>query len=400
MMIKNSGACLLLLAALSGCAVAPGMHTTGLQRGSSSVMVQDGENGQTEARIQQIDANLIVKLKQGKKAHLNNKTPFTGVSTRGTGPLVNNQGYVNKAGVMTREEAKYVYRVGPADILSIIVWEHPELTIPAGAMRSAEQAGTVVENDGTIYFPYAGVLNVEGKTLPEIRQMLTYKLDQYIEDVKLDVRMAQYNHKRVYVTGEVNDQGVQAITNVPPTLVEVINGAGGFAPTADTQLLTLTRDEQTYRIDLQALYENGDVSQNVLLHPGDVVNVWDKENTKMYVMGEVNNPGSYYVNKGRKSLAEALSDAGGVDQTSSNPGQIYVFRNNPEGQPEIFHLDASSAEAMILADQFPLQRRDVVYVDSASIVRWNRIIQNITGTMSTLNQASQTDFPLFRGSSQ
>ena len=196
--------------------------------------------------------------------------------------------------------------------------------------------------------------------------------------------------------GEVKEPGIKHINDLPPTMLEMINRSGGFAPEADRRNITLTRNGQTYRVDLLALYENGDSSQNVLLEPGDVVNVWDRQLNKVFVLGEVNTPGSYLMNKHRKSLAEALSDAGGVDELTSNPGQIFVVRGGIESA-EIYHLDARSPDALLLADRFALLPRDVIYVDAADIVRWNRVITNVSQTVTTLQNASRTNFPLFNG---
>ena len=84
------------------------------------------------------------------------------------------------------------YKLGPGDILSIIVWDHPELTTPAGTFRTAEQAGTVVAEDGTIFYPYVGVIKVAGKTTREVRDLLANKLAKFIEKVQIDVRMAMF----------------------------------------------------------------------------------------------------------------------------------------------------------------------------------------------------------------
>jgi polysaccharide export outer membrane protein len=65
--------------------------------------------------------------------------------------------------------------------------------------------------------------------------------------------------------------------------------------------------------------------------------------------------------------------------------------------PELFHLDSRLPDAMLLADRFPLQPRDIIYVDTAPVVRWQRVVANILPTVNMLNLTSQTYFPLLGG---
>jgi polysaccharide export outer membrane protein len=339
--------------------------------------------------IRTIDAQLIIELEKD-------------FNTRSLGPdNVANHHFDYRIGSKTIKgvplpEPYSQYRVGPRDILNITVWDHPELTIPAGQFRSAEAAGSVVGEDGTFFYPYAGIVQAAGRTVEEIREELTQKLSKYIELVQLDVRVASYRSQRVYVVGEVIQAGIQLVRDIPLTVLEAINNAGGVKPVADLRNVTLTRDDKTYSINLLSLYEGGDIKQNVLLRHGDILNIPDSSLNKVFVLGEtgfatggVSGTGlsmsrSLIMNKARLTLTEALSDVGGVNQTTSDAARIFVFRG-VLGKSEIFHLDAKSPDALLLADRFPLQPRDVVFVDRAEGIRWNQIIAQIQPTITLLN---------------
>lgn len=374
----------LVAGSLSACALAPGNPSySGREQSVVQVPVQKGDELVPEnVKVKPITAELIIEMfKSARPARAVGSTASTKpAEPSGLDPAVQ---AIN-------------YKLGPGDIISIIVWDHPELTTPAGTFRTAEQAGTVVAEDGTIYYPYVGVFKVAGKTTRQVRDMLASKLTKYIEKVQLDVRIASFRSKRVYVVGEVARPGNQDITDIPMTILEAVNRAGGFTPEADFSRVLLTRQGTTYRVDIQAMYEEGATEQNAMLEPGDIVNVSDRSYNKIFVLGEVVKPGSMIMTKKRSTLAEALGDAGYINQDKASPRWIYVMRSDSD-TPELFHLDGRAPDAMLLADRFPLRPRDIVYVDTSDLVRWNRVISNILPTSSMLNLTSGTKFPLFGG---
>ena len=93
--------------------------------------------------------------------------------------------------------------------------------------------------------------------------------------------------------------------------------------------------------------------------------------------------------RGRLRHAGRTHRARGPDRTTANTAQIYVIRNNAQGDPALFHLDANSPAALALADNFALKPRDVVYIDPVPLVNWNRVISLILPSAQTLNIGRQ-----------
>ncbi|MEN8170730.1 MAG: polysaccharide export protein [Pseudomonadota bacterium] len=276
----------------------------------------------------------------------------------------------------------YQYLVGPQDVLNIIVWEHPELTIPAGGQRPVEHDGNRVRADGTIFYPYVGVLSVVGKTTATIREELTKRLSRYIKKPQLDVRVVAFNSQKVHVAGAVMKPGSVPVTDIPLTLGDVVNAAGGINENADIQEVILTRDGRNISYNLLDLYYKGDLSQNILLQDKDIVYVPVNTMRKVFVMGEVSKPAAMPMQDGKLSLADVMATAG-IDQKSADPEQIFVLRQGVD-KPMAYQLDARQPGALILATAFELQPLDVVFVSTSGLSRWNRVMTQLMPTVQTL----------------
>jgi polysaccharide export outer membrane protein len=267
----------------------------------------------------------------------------------------------------------------------VVVWDHPELTSPSGQYRGPEENGLPVYADGTMFYPFVGLLKVAGKTVLEIQQDLTRLLRGAIKSPQVSVRVAAFRGKRVEVTGEVKSPQTLPITDVPLRVSDAVAKAGGFVTESSPDHVTLIRGGQTQALDLMSYYEDGDVKQNWLLLDGDVVHVGHVSRSSVYVFGEVKRMGTRPMPRGRLSLAQALGDSEGFDYLTMRP-VVYVLREQGAVWPEIFRLDVENADGLVLAAQFPLKPRDVVFVATNDLARFNRVLTQISPLVNVIWQ--------------
>jgi polysaccharide export outer membrane protein len=312
--------------------------------------------------------------------------------------------------------SSYEYVVGPGDILSVTVWEHPELStmgtiraaLPSSASGGSSSGGSaslpppaasggqgnVVGADGTIYFPYVGSLKVQGMRLADIRTALTKGLAHYLMTPQVDVAVSQFRAQRVYIAGEVRQPGPVSVTDVPLTLLDAVNQAGGLLPTSDWNRVTLTRQGQETSYSLSKLYRFGDTRQNVMLQGGDLVFIPRSDSNKVFVLGEVKLAHSVSMTLNGLTLAEALSEAGGINEYSSDASGVFVLRRSKDKQSgkliDVYQLNIKDATSLVLAESFPLQERDIVYVTAAPLTRWNKVINLLLPSLNGLYVNTQT----------
>ena len=344
------------VALLSGCALAPGMH---FDSGNAKI-----ERADDTPAVLPVIKTITPQLIQQELASI--------------------EGLADLSEIMVPPQP---YTIGAGDHLAITVWDHPELVMPVTTMTGATAtiasslpAGYTVSSEGKIQFPYAGDFKVAGLTELQARDLLVERLSHYIKQPEVTLRVLNYRSKRIYVDGEVKLPGIVNIDDIPLSLPEALNRAGGITPLGDQSRVSITREGKTYWIDMPRLIATGADPSRIMLNNGDMLRVRSREESKVFVVGEVTNPTTLTLRNGRLSLNEALGEAGGINPLTANAHQVYVIRNANDAQPVVYHLDAQSPVMFAMAENFELKAKDVVYVDAASIVRFNRIISLILPT--------------------
>lgn len=375
------------IAALSGCALVPGLHPSISGDGVSAF------GGQTDAaRPYEVVRWLDEPVEGGLKGlRIVELTPAALVAEAGRGVVSVPDGLDHTPVVAPPED----YVLGPGDVLNIIVWDHPELTNPVGEFRDAVSAGRLIAADGTMFYPYIGTFLAAGRTVGELREYIAVALSRVIKDPQVDVRVVAYRSKRVQVTGEVRQPGLVTLDDTPKGIIEALNERGGLLDSASRRRVILTRGGQRYELDLSSLLSGDIGGVNPALRPGDLVHVPDRSGDQVYVLGEVVQPGPVALSQSRLTLIDALTQSRGFDKLRSTDSGVLVFRRpDPDtGVATVYRLDMSTAVGMLVAGEFELQRRDVVYVSTSAFAQYNSIINQLLPTISAIFQIDRLTSP-------
>ena len=278
---------------------------------------------------------------------------------------------------------RWDYRVGVNDVLNVIVFDHPELTLPAGPQRSAEESGFRVQSDGTFFYPFIGQVRAQGRAPEQIREDVTRRLSQFIPNPQVEVRVAAFNSQSVVVTGEVKKPTRLPLTTIPLTLLEAIGAAEGMTEHADARRVTVQRDGRAFTVDLQGLLRGGMRQNNPLLRDRDIVHVPRLTPQQAFLLGEVQRPDVVDLSREPVTLTQAVTRQGGLHLQRADARGVFVFRDTAP-RTSVFQLDTSSPAGWILGARFALAPNDIVYVVRSSAQNWNDVVMRIMPTITAL----------------
>jgi polysaccharide biosynthesis/export protein len=207
------------------------------------------------------------------------------------------------------------YVLGTGDVVEIAVLGRDDF-------RSRVQ----IQVDGTIQLPFIGDVPAVNRTVLQLRNEVRAALiaGQYFNEPAVSVTVVSYASRYVTVLGEVATPGIVAIDR-SYRLSEIMARIGGLRPTA-ADIITLVRTGgETMKLDMVAV-ATGDVSQDVIVNPGDRIFV--AQAPQFYIYGEVNGPGAYKLER-NMSLRMALARGGGVTAQGTER-RVKVIRNGVE----------------------------------------------------------------------
>jgi polysaccharide biosynthesis/export protein len=221
------------------------------------------------------------------------------------------------AGRTVAAQAVPEYVVGAQDSLKIGVFGEPDLS---GSFK--------VDGDGTIGYPFLGRVSVGGKSLKEIGELLTVRLESgFVRRAQVSVEIETLRQRYMFVIGEVRNAGKYPM-GAQMSLIEALAAAGSITQNAGGDVLILhapeagdaakpgapaaTPDERTERVSLADLQVG---RMNLLLKEGDTIFVQKAE--KFFITGQVKSPGAYSYER-NLTVLQALALAGGITDKGSN----------------------------------------------------------------------------------
>jgi polysaccharide export outer membrane protein len=298
--------------------------------------------------------------------------------------------------------------VGPGDVLEISIWEAPPGVLfssavrdPTSASSSAATSSTnvsafpqqMISGAGTIYVPFAGTVQVAGKTLVEIESDITHQLQGKANQPQVLVRLTANNTSCATVIGEVASSMRMPLTPRGERLLDALAAAGGTKEPVDKITVQLTRGTSVRALPLDTVIR--DPRQNIRLQPGDVVTALF-EPLSFTALGATGKSDEVNFEAQGISLAQALARAGGVLDNRSDAAGVFIFRfeskdtlkladvpaSTPDGKiPVIYRVNLRDPRAFFVAQSFPMQNKDVLYVANAPAAQLQKFLNLIVSTV-------------------
>lgn len=149
------------------------------------------------------------------------------------------------------------YKVGPADVLNIRVWNEAEFSGPVA-----------VHDDGMITLPLVGDLPAGGKTPNEIQQIIAKALAKYVVKPLVTVTVQSVESKKYYMDGLIARPG-EYVLITPTTVLEAISKAGGLQEFGNPKKIYILRGNQRLHFNYKDVIHGKNMDQNIQLQPGD-----------------------------------------------------------------------------------------------------------------------------------
>jgi len=275
------------------------------------------------------------------------------------------------------EDGYVPYRIGIGDGLRIT--GDTDFLKNFGETTGGDVLPSIVKPDGNLYLPELGAVRANGLTVVELQADLRKRLTKYKDNPFASVDVIQHRSQKFYVLGAVKNPGVYPVDGTL-TLLGSLGLAGGAAEEADMEQAYIVRQSKILPVSLADMIKRGDMSRNITMRAGDLVFVPQREDAKVYVVGEVKKPGPVPLVRGRLTLAAAAAAAGGLDAESADINQVRIYRGG-WNDPRVFTISAE--EIYKYGESIQLRSGDRIMVAPTGAASNARAAQLVLPYLST-----------------
>jgi polysaccharide export outer membrane protein len=254
--------------------------------------------------------------------------------------------------------------------------------------------------DGAISIPYAGRIVAAGHTPEEVQRTIEQRLASKAIEPQALVVISRNFANSVSVEGEIVGGKRLALSPGGERLLQLIAAAGGARAPVHETFVRLSRGGVTATVPLATLV--ADPAQDIFAEPGDVLTLVRRPQT-FSVFGATGKNTAITFNSEKLSLSEALGKAGGLLDDRADPSAVFLFRYEPVdvvralGQPVAtgappglspiaYRLDLREAKSYLLARQFPVHDKDIIFVadaESQAVYKFFLVLSQIVGPVET-----------------
>ena len=275
-----------------------------------------------------------------------------------------------------------------------------EATGTAVNQRSATIPDQQVAPDGAIVVPFAGQVPAAGRTPVEVQQTIETLLASKALQPQALVIVKKSTANTVTVAGEVVPGARLPLSPGGDRLLQVIAAAGGAQAPVHETFVRLSRDGVTATIPFERLV--ADPAEDIYARPGDVLTLVRIPQT-FSVFGATARNDLITFDAEKLTLSEALAKSQGLRDELANPKGVFLFRYEPAAivraldqpiatraadgaSPVAYRFDFSDANSYLIAHQFPVRDKDIIFIADAGAVQAQKVftvLQTITGPVIT-----------------
>ncbi|HNX50072.1 MAG TPA: polysaccharide biosynthesis/export family protein [Thermoanaerobaculaceae bacterium] len=224
------------------------------------------------------------------------------------------------------------YKIGPKDLLSIKVFEVPELNVERR-----------VDADGSVDLPLLGKVKLDGLTDTQAAERLKANLEAtYVQRASVTVQLQEYRSRPITILGAVKAPGPLAYTG-SWTLLEALAAAGGVSDAVGDKISILRRADNGLSdqiwINVEDLLVRADPDANIPIFPNDLINVPSKVSITIYCLGQFRSPGALsFSSTDRITVLTTIARAGGLSDRASST--LTVKRRDRNGKEQVIEVNA------------------------------------------------------------